>query len=444
MVAYANGRVESDDPWLLYVSFVAPHFPLIAPPEFYNLYPLDAVPRPLQYANVERPRHPVIRALNRIWNYDDYFDEEKMLRARAGYYGLCSFLDHNIGLLLDALSDSGAASNTRIIYTSDHGECLGNRGIWSTSAMYEESVGVPMILSGPGIPEGKEVDEVVSLVDLYPTIVESAGQSLTDQERALPGCSLIDIANGHVPDRTVLSEYHAGGSITASFMIRNGKWKYIHYVDYTPQLFDLDTDPDELVDLGEDDAHAEVRAECVQILRSILNPEEVNAMAFADQAAKIEQHGGVEAILSREYTWGGHSTDTYIDENGVITILDESSPLRQFWRPSEDCVVNALAYVPGSRQIEQRFSRIGNSSAGPHAGGPCIRGSEARGRQTTNAGATARSRRRCRAHPQRCRCRVVSRPDQGKNRRVQRRGRHARQSAAREISTHGWLSAIGG
>ena len=331
----ANGRGESDDPWLLYVSFVAPHFPLIAPPEFYNLYPLDAVPRPLQYANEERPRHPVVRALTRIWNYDDYFDEEKMLRARAGYYGLCSFLDHNIGLLLDALSDSGAASNTRIIYTSDHGECLGNRGIWSTSAMYEESVGVPMILSGPGIPEGKAVDEVVSLVDLYPTIVESAGQSLTEQERALPGCSLIDIANGHVPDRTVLSEYHAGGSITASFMIRNGKWKYIHYVDYAPQLFDLDTDPDELVDLGEDDAHAEVRAECVLILRSILSPEEVNAMAFADQAAKIEQHGGVEAILSREYTWGGHSTDTYIDEDGVITILDESSPLRQFWRPDK-------------------------------------------------------------------------------------------------------------
>ncbi len=325
-----NAGADPDSPWLLYVSFVAPHFPLIAPPEFYNLYPLDQIPQPLQYANAERPRHPVVRALNRIWNYDDFFDDETMLRARAGYYGLCSFLDHNIGLVLEALGDCGALANTRIIYTSDHGECLGDRGTWSTSVMYEESVGVPMILSGPDIPAGKEVDEVVSLVDLYPTIVEAAGQTLTDQERTLPGHSLRDIANGYVPDRTVLSEYHAGGSITASFMIRHGKWKYIHYVDYAPQLFDLDADPDELVDLGEDDAHAKIRAECARILRTIVNPEDVNAMAFADQAAKIKQHGGVEAILGREYTWGGHSTDTYIDDDGGLTILEESSPLRQF------------------------------------------------------------------------------------------------------------------
>ena len=324
-----NGGSEPENPWVLYVSFVAPHFPLIAPAEFYDLYPLDAIPQPLQYANHERPRHPVVRALNRIWNYDDYFDDEKMRRARAGYYGLCSFLDHNIGLLLAALNDGGAGENTRIIYTSDHGECLGDRGTWSTSAMYEESVGVPMILHGPDIPKGKEVAEVVSLVDLYPTIVEAIGESLGQGEADLPGHSLIDIANGDVPDRTVLSEYHAGGSITGAFMIRSGKWKYIHYVDYAPQLFDLDADPDELNDLGEDPAHIEIRTECEAKLRAMLNPEEINAMAFADQAAKIAEHGGVEAILSREYTWGGHSIDTHVDENGVITTLDESSPLRR-------------------------------------------------------------------------------------------------------------------
>ena len=328
-----NGGSESEKPWVLYVSYVAPHFPLIAPPEFYDLYPLDSIPWPIQYASHERPRHPVIQALNRIWNYDDYFDDEKVLRARAGYYGLCSFLDHNIGQLMEALEASGAGENTRIIYTSDHGECLGNRGIWSTSAMYEESVGVPMIINGPDIPKGKEVDEVVSLVDLYPTIVQAIGEEQSEDEKTLPGCSLIDIANDYSPDRTVLSEYHAGGSITGSFMVRHGKWKYIYYVDYAPQLFDLDVDPDELNDLGEDPDFSKIRAECEGKLRAIVNPEEVNAMAFADQAEKIVQHGGVEAILSREYTWGGHSIDTHIDDNGVVTILDESHPLRRFERP---------------------------------------------------------------------------------------------------------------
>jgi len=98
-------------------------------------------------------------------------------------------------------------------------------------------------------------------------------------------------------------------------------------------LFDLDLDPDELNDLGEDPDFSKIRAECEGKLRAIVNPEEVNAMAFADQAEKIVQHGGVEAILSREYTWGGHSIDTHIDEHGIVTILDESDPLRRFERP---------------------------------------------------------------------------------------------------------------
>jgi len=299
---------NGDKPWLLYVSFVSPHFPLIAPPEFYNLYPHDQIPMPIQYAADERPNHPTLVANRDIWNYDDYFDEAKVRRARAGYYGLCSFLDHNIGLLLAALKDSGEEDDTRIIYTSDHGEHLGDRGIWSCSTLYEESIGVPMIMSGPDIPEGKTVDDVTSLVDIYPTILDALGEVAPQEDDPRPGVSLFDVANGESPQRTVLSEYHAGGSITGSFMIRNGKWKYMYHVDYAPQLFDLDSDPEELNDLGENSDYAGVRSECETLMRQVVDPEVANAQAFADQETKIEKHGGVEAVIKR-----GHFAEHAMD-----------------------------------------------------------------------------------------------------------------------------------
>ena len=301
-------RERGDRPWVLFVSLVSPHFPLIAPERFYGLYPLDRIDMPRFYAKEERPTHPAMRAIVRAWNYDDFFTEETVRKARAGYYGLCSFLDDNIGRVLGALEDAGFADTTRVAYTSDHGEMLGNRGIWSTSVMYEESVGIPMMLAGPGIPAEREVNAPVSLVDLYPTLVEAAGSPLSGDEQSLPGHSLIDIANGARPERTVLSEYHAGGSITGFFMIRHARWKYVHYVNYPPQLFDLESDPDEAHDLGESPAHAEVREACLVRLRQVVEPEAASAAAFRDQEATIERHGGVEAVLARGHP-GEHPLD---------------------------------------------------------------------------------------------------------------------------------------
>lgn len=308
---------HGSDPWVLFVSFVAPHFPLIAPKRYFDLYPLDRVPWPRRYAEEERPKHPVIQALCRSWNYDDYFDEKRVRVARAAYYGLCSYLDDNIGQVLAALEDAGLAENTRIVYSSDHGEMLGNRGIWSTSVMYEESVGVPMILSGPGLPRGRTVATVVSGVDLYPTLVELAGEARTVDERALPGRSLVGIAEGQAPQRTVISEYHAGGSITGYFMARVGKWKYVHYVGYPPQLFDLEADPFEDHDLGASPEHAEVRAMCEAKLRSVVDPEAVNAQAFAEQAATLARHGGEEAVRKRGHP-GEHSRDRALGRDSQV------------------------------------------------------------------------------------------------------------------------------
>ncbi len=294
-----DGARRGDTPWVLFVSFVCPHYPLVAPAEFHGLYTPEDAGWPRAYAPDQRPTHPVLTELARYFDYDAYFDDARVREARAAYYGLCSFLDDNVRKLLAALEDGGLAGETRIVYTADHGEMLGDHGFWAKSVMYDGAVAVPLIVAGPGVPAGAVIETPVSHVDCYPTIVESVGAPLSVAERALPGHSLIDIAEGATPDRTVLSEYHDGGAITGIFMVRVRRWKYVHYVGYAPQLFDLNADPTEENDLGESPDHAEVRAECEARLRDILDPEAVNDQAFADQARRAEALGGAAAIRAR-------------------------------------------------------------------------------------------------------------------------------------------------
>lgn len=289
---------HGDKPWTLFLGFVLPHFPLIAPPEFFDLYP--DLPPPRFYGADERPTHPVIRDLAAIQAYDKYFDADKVRIARQAYFGMVTYLDHLIGQVMSALAESPFADNTRVIYTTDHGDNIGHRGLWGKSNMYEESAAIPMIVAGAGVPRGHTVSAPTSLVDLYPTLLDSAGLALTDEERDdLPGHSLLEMANGEAPERTVLCEYHAASSSTGFFMIRHGRWKYVHYVGQPPQLFDLDADPQEARDLGTDPAHAGVVAECEQRLRKVVDPDRVNRQAFDDQAAMIERHGGREALLTQ-------------------------------------------------------------------------------------------------------------------------------------------------
>jgi len=288
-----------DKPWALYVGFVSPHFPLIAPPQFYDLYPEDQVPWPDLYEHEKRPRHPFLDAMRKCLCFDEPFDAPMVRRAIAAYMGLVSFLDDNIGKILNALEETGLAASTRVIYSSDHGDNLGTRGFWGKSTMYEESAGIPLILAGPGIPAGAVCETPVTLVDAFPTFIDALGAKPDPDDAALPGHSLIDIACGAKPERTILSEYHAAGAICGAYMIRHGRHKYIHYVGLPPMLFDLERDPYERVDLGPDPAYREVVSACEAALRKVVDPEAADREARADQRAHIEKHGGKEAILKR-------------------------------------------------------------------------------------------------------------------------------------------------
>jgi len=300
-VAWIKERADKrgSKPWALFVSLVCPHFPLVAREEWYNLYPEDQVPLPLRHERQDWPRHPFLDALRIFQNYHEGFDSErKMRRAIAAYFGMISFLDHNIGRLMTALEEAGLMDITRVVYTSDHGDNLGARGFWGKSNMYQDSVAVPMIMAGPDIPAGQVCHEPVTLVDGFPTIIDCVGAPRHPDDADLPGDSLFDIARGLTHPRDVFSEYHASGAVTGAFMLRRGSLKYIHYSGMEPQLFDLRTDPREERDLATDPDYAGPRRECDQALRAILDPDATDALAFRDQAARIEEVGGREKILA--------------------------------------------------------------------------------------------------------------------------------------------------
>ena len=200
-------------PWVLFVSLVCPHFPLTAPPEHFYHYHDQDLPLPKLYERRHETQHPFIEDYRRSLVYDEFFDTpDKLKRAQAGYLGLVSFVDENIGKVLAALDDAGLGEDTRIVYTTDHGDNLGNRGLWGKSVMYEEAAAVPMIVSGPDIPAGRVVHTPASILDIYPFIMECVGErdstTVTDEH---PGTSVASLIDGDHADRAVFSEYHAMG-----------------------------------------------------------------------------------------------------------------------------------------------------------------------------------------------------------------------------------------
>ena len=248
---------REDAPWALFVSLVCPHPPWLAPDDFYSLYPLEDIDLPVAYGLDERPRHPGLEDYRAFFDIEGEFDETTLRRVIAAYYGMVSYLDDNIGKLVAALEETGLAAKTRILYTSDHGESMGQKGMMSKCNMYDESVGVPMILAGEGVQGAK-------------------------------------------PERVIFSEQHSGGAKSAVYMLRRNGHKYVRYMeDYPPQLFDLAKDPLELDDLAGDPAHAGLVADCEAALRDLIDPVAVDAKAKDDQAERIERGGGQEAIIAQ-------------------------------------------------------------------------------------------------------------------------------------------------
>jgi choline-sulfatase len=295
-VAWLRHVGRDDGPWMLFVGFVAPHFPLIAPQRFVDLYPPANMPLPALTPKNGYVSHPWLEAEESFMPTDVEFgvDDGKRQRAISAYYALCTMMDSHVGAICATLEETGAAATTTVIYTSDHGEALGERAHWGKSNLYGECTQVPLVIAGPDVPADSTCDTPVNLIDLAPTFLSAFGLA----ESTLPGRSLFEIA--HEPrdlQRTSFSEYHAVGSPSGAYMLRKGRWKYHEYVGYPCELFDLTTDPDERINRASDPHCFSVVSELRSELQRIVDPAAADRQAKADQRNLVERYGGRDAAF---------------------------------------------------------------------------------------------------------------------------------------------------
>jgi len=289
-------RSGATEPWCLYVGLVAPHFPLVVPQDFYDIYPHDTLPDAVLHPDRGYQPHPWIVKQSDSFAVDRKLDEDGLKKtAMAAYYGLITWLDYNLGLILEALDAAGFGENTTVVYTSDHGDNVGNRGLWGKSNLYDDAAAIPMIMAGPGIKAGICATPV-DLLDLAKTIPHHFGLDFEGETTANP---LTEIASTpYDAKRSVMSEYHAIGAVGGGFMLRKGKWKLIRYVGFDDELFDMEADPQETSNLVGNPEVAAIHEELLSDLAEICDIEAVNAQAFADQDAMIESYGGLEIALT--------------------------------------------------------------------------------------------------------------------------------------------------
>jgi choline-sulfatase len=247
-------RAPQQRPFFLTVSFTHPHPPFVAPQRFWDLYRDEDIeaPRVQEIPYEQLDEHS--RWLYVAHAQNEYtVTAEHVKRARHAYYGMVSYVDQKLGSVLDALEQTGLADDTLVVFCGDHGEMLGERGMWFKQCFFEWSVRVPLMISLPRQRETQRVAAHVSLVDLLPTLMDVARPDGDFRAvDALDGSSLMPLIEGRETgeDRQVISEYSSEGVCAASRMVREARYKYIFTYGLPPMLFDLRADPDELVNLA--------------------------------------------------------------------------------------------------------------------------------------------------------------------------------------------------
>lgn len=304
-IDWMKTEAAGDSPWALSVHFIAAHAPFVVPGEYLALYDPDDLPLPIRFRQAQRPRHPAVEHLREIMCHADDVSIDHVQKIRAAYFATITYLDTLVGRLLAALDELGLSESTRIVYTSDHGFSCGDHYLFGLFHFYEESLKVPLIMAGPGIPRGTRLAEPVSHVDLYPTILEACGVPLTAEERAGSNRSLWPLIDGDEHElEPVFAEYHGCGTASGGFVLRDGPLKLVYFVGLPPQLFDLAADPDEANDLGEDPRNAPLVDGMMRKLRAQIDPEAIDKQAKRAQRELIEAHGGKETVLREK---GGFS-----------------------------------------------------------------------------------------------------------------------------------------
>ncbi len=312
-------RAREAQPWCLTVSFTHPHDPYVARPEFWDLYDdcpallpeVAAIPYEAQDSHSRR----LLEALD-FRAFD--ISEEQIRRARRAYFANISYLDDKIGRLLDTLRRCKMDENTVVIFCSDHGDMLGERGLWFKMSFFEGSARIPMMIAGPGLGEGR-IDTPVSTLDLLPTLAEMAGVALDADAGSLDGESMLPLAGGAARRAPVLMEYAGEGSYAPLVSIRDGRFKFTHCELDPPQLFDLDADPQELTNLAEDAAETARVENYMAQVRARWDLERFDAEVRESQARRWIVY---EALRQGDYLPWDHQPELKASERFMRNHMD--------------------------------------------------------------------------------------------------------------------------
>ncbi|KAL4734596.1 alkaline-phosphatase-like protein [Aspergillus similis] len=248
---YDHVRQRTDQPFCLTVSMTHPHDPYAMTKEFWDLYEDVEIPLPKHAAIPHDQQDPhsqrILKCID-LWGKE--LPEERIKAARRAYYAACTYVDTNVGKLLKVLDETGLRDNTIIVFTGDHGDMLGERGLWYKMAWFENSARVPFIVNAPKRFAPARISQNVSTMDILPTFAELVGAPLV-KELPLDGVSLVPYLTGEdgVKTDTVLGEYMGEGTQSPVVMIRRGRWKFVYSLIDPPMLFDVQNDPLEKVNL---------------------------------------------------------------------------------------------------------------------------------------------------------------------------------------------------
>lgn len=276
----ARERGEPSQPFFLSVSYHHPHEPFWPPQELWDLYDGLEIEVPRFPENLEETWSAFDRWLNvyhGVAKAEGLREAKSMRRVRRAYYALVTYVDRKLGELLDALEENSSREDTVVVFTSDHGDMLLEKGMVQKRTFYEWSARVPLIIRFPdGWQKGTTRSEPVSLIDLLPSFLDIAGVS---PEARLPvdGESLIGLLDGRdTRERVALSEYHSQGAHAPCFMLRQGKFKYVLIHGYESQLFDLEADSDEWNSLSGKPSYEEIEDQLRSRILSEFDPDAID------------------------------------------------------------------------------------------------------------------------------------------------------------------------
>ena len=253
-------RSKDRRPFCMVVSMTHPHDPYVIPKGYWDRYEGSTIDMPRVQMPVDS-LDPHSRRLRHVCGLElQPVNETQTRAARRAYYGAVSYVDDQIGSLMQALQDTRFAENTVVMVLADHGDMLGERGLWYKMSFFEPACRIPLIVHAPGRFAPRRVTASASLVDVLPTLCELAGPAATQYATDLDGLSLVRACGGESGRDEVIGEYLAEGAIAPVVMIRRGRYKFVHSPVDPDQLYDLSTDADERRNLAADNQHAAVVA----------------------------------------------------------------------------------------------------------------------------------------------------------------------------------------